>query len=430
MELEKNYPWMKKIKLPQYRLEEWENQDDNGSLTLWSLKKGFIDKREYVQWAVDYYQIPLVKDIFFEKNVMTKERWDEVKEMYNWTEEIFPIAIWDKVLFLGCVEPPLKEVKVSGFETRLVLVSYQSLRNRWNFIQKFLNQKKQTVFKEKTLNTGYKLNSSDSLPQKKTNLKLVKSEAPSAVKSSFQPDLPIEKQKAPLKVLPNLETKESLKAYPEPLENERVQNPNLDSLSPPQEDHPLLMKKINPEKKELSKIPKKISEKKPEKKPEKQKYSENLTSSSTFFSILHSKNEYDDLWKHTQNYYTASLILEVQENGDVSFVSWTGRVNLADSPVLFNLNEGPSLFKIVQKGLPYNGYVVDNAFHKKFFSHIGWPEYPKHLTALPIKDSAHALKQIFIGLSATKALSQSEIKQVESQISKFFREKGSELMAA
>ena len=69
---------------------------------------------------------------------MAKKHWDELKEKYNWTEEIFPIAVWNQTLFLGCIEPPSNKIQIPGFDVRLVLVNYSSLENRWHFIQKFL----------------------------------------------------------------------------------------------------------------------------------------------------------------------------------------------------------------------------------------------------------------------------------------------------
>ena len=66
MELEKIYPWTTQLKIPTEKLEEWKSQKTSSSLTAWSLKNSLIDKRQYSQWAVDHYQIPLVKDLFFQ----------------------------------------------------------------------------------------------------------------------------------------------------------------------------------------------------------------------------------------------------------------------------------------------------------------------------------------------------------------------------
>ena len=433
MELQKKYPWTQQLKIPAEKLEEWKNTNPSPSLTIWSLKNQLIDKRQYIQWAVDHYQIPLVKDLFFQEYVMVKEHWDEVKEKYNWTEEIFPIAIWNKTLFLGCVEPPSKEIQISDFDVRLVLVNQPSLENRWHFIQKFLNppSHKQRIFKDETQNTNYKLKQSAEPRLKVTHKEEPQAKANPAVKASFEPDLPVEKPRTPLKLMPSLQKPEDLQK-PTPQKTDLEKPPIRPSIF--KDESPSLQKPEGLKKPEqVAQILKQSLKPKPinsvdSKDQPPASDSDNLTT-STSFSILCTQKGYDDLWKYAQSYYSASLILELQDDGKVFISSWNGRVDVSNDQLSVDLNAGPSLFKVVQKGMTYNGYVIDNAFHKKFFNQLGWSEYPKHLTAIPIKDSHKLIKQVFMGLS-TKTFSLGELKNIESRILKFFDSKSPQLKVA
>ena len=257
----------------------------------------------------------------------------------------------------------------------------------------------------------------------------------SQIQKPKKPELSQSQKSAPLKMVKSQastksELSHSAQKPAEPELSHSAQNPANPELSPAQ----------NSEKPKLSQSQKPVAQSQTVTKSELLQFAqtqnsiysqktENPTNTSTSFSILCTQQEYADLWKYTHSYYSASLILEIQKGGKATISSWNGRVDVSNEQLSLDLNEGPSLFKVVQKGMTYNGYVIDNPFHKKFFKQIGWSEYPKHLSAIPIKDSHKALKQIFIGLS-TKSFSQGELKTIESQILKFFDTKTPQLKAA
>ena len=133
----------------------------------------------------------------------------------------------------------------------------------------------------------------------------------------------------------------------------------------------------------------------------------------------YNQQHYDKLWKQTQFVFCTSMILKVK--GDKVYNNvWSGRIKVEkiDGEVA-NLKDY-SLFKIIQKGHSYHGFVVDTPANKKFFKKIGWDTYPKHITAIPIKNEKQELKKVFAGLS-TSPLSREKIKNIEKIISDFFR---------
>ena len=57
---------------------------------------------------------------------------------------------------------------------------------------------------------------------------------------------------------------------------------------------------------------------------------------------------------------------------------------------------------------------------KDFFDKIGWKQYPKHITGIPVKNEKKELVKIFAGLS-TSPLSRDKIKSIEKVVFDFFR---------
>ena len=171
------------------------------------------------------------------------------------------------------------------------------------------------------------------------------------------------------------------------------------------------------------------------KKEEKQNISESLSTDNidenTKFTLVSENDKtlthfsasynYEELWKYTKSFYCTSLVLKVKGE-NIYPVSWIGRVKYTKiEDVLINLNDY-SLFKILNKGYSYNGFVVDNPVNKKFFSQIGWKEYPKHVTAIPIKDDQDNLVNVFVGLSI-EPISRGKTQQIEESVLKFFQAK-------
>ncbi|MCZ0931554.1 MAG: hypothetical protein OXJ52_00140, partial [Oligoflexia bacterium] len=398
------------------------------------------DQKSYFNWAVDHYQIPFLKGLFLEQNLMTKTQWNEIKDLFDWTEEILPVAFWNKTVFIGCVELPKREIEVLGFNTRFVLTSCQSLRVMWKFVQSLshfiekevtrsieinkLNLEQANVSpdipSQKPLNKPASADLvstqqavSPDMPSQKPLDKPVSAE-PVLSQQAVSPDMPSQKpldKPVSAEPLMNLEKHAD---FPEGEEERVTEDNNTFPGRAPAEDNVLVMKNFNKENKQAT-----------SKKPadnisleENTKFTFFDTVDKTLTHFYNSYN-YEELWKYTKSFYCTSLVLRVKGE-KVYPISWTGQVKLKKTEDIFvDLNDY-SLFKIVKKGYSYNGFVVDNPVNKKFFSQIGWQEYPKHVTAIPIKDSENNLVSVFVGLSV-EPISRGKVQQIEENVLKFFQ---------
>ena len=482
MELNKNYPWLTPLEVSNQLIQDWQNKETTKSLTFWALRNKKIDQKTYFDWAINHYQIPFLNGLFFEQNLMTKTQWNEIKDLFDWTEEILPVAFWNNTIFIGCVEPPKKELKILDFETRYVLTSYWSLRVMWKFVQSLSH----FIEKENTKSIAFdKLNKeleklsieeldkpvnakpmmskqaiSPMTPTEKPLDKPVNAE-PMMSKQAISPMTPTEK---PLDKPVNAEPMMSKQAISpmtpteKPLDKPVNAEPMMSkqAISPMTPTEKPLDKPVNAEpmmSKQASSLPEVEEERVVEdnnifpdrspsddnvllmnnfKKDNKQKVSENLSDNAvtevTKFTLVDKDKtlthvsvsyNYEELWKYTKSFYCTSLVLKVK--GEKIYpISWTGKIKCSKTEEVFvDLNDY-SLFKIVKKGYSYNGFVVDNPVNKKFFSQIGWQEYPKHVTAIPVKDSQNNLVNVFVGLSI-ESISRGKIQQIEENVLKFFQ---------
>ena len=138
--------------------------------------------------------MPFLKGLFFEQNLMTKTQWNEIKDLFDWTEEILPVAFWNNTIFIGCVEPPKTEIKILDFETRYVLTAYQSLRIMWKFVQSLSH----FIEREVTRSIAFdqldkKLKALDSITPSEKPLDKVVNAEPMMSQGGISPSTPSEK---------------------------------------------------------------------------------------------------------------------------------------------------------------------------------------------------------------------------------------------
>ena len=489
MELNKNYPWLDNLKILDQDIQKWQSKNSEKSLTFWALENKSIDQKAYFEWAIDNYQMPFLEGIFFEQNLMTKTQWNEFKDLFDWTEEILPVAFWNHTIFVGCVEPPKKEIEVLGFNIRFVLTSYQSLQVMWKFVQSLshfiekevtrsialnelsLNQTvspniplKKSLDKPVSIEPALSQNSmSPDIPLKKPLDKPVSIE-PALSQNSMSPDIPLKKPldkpvsiepalsqnsmspdiplKKPLdkpvsiepalsqnSMSPDIPLKKPLgkpftvatepsmnlekqASFPEREEERLTEDNNTFPGRSLVEDASLVMQNVEKDNKQA------ISKKSNTKLAENTKFTLGDTVDKTLTNFSVSCN-YEELWKYTKSFYCTSLVLKVKRE-KVYPISWTGQIKCQKTEDIFVDLKDYSLFKIVNKGYSYNGFVVDNPVNKKFFSQIGWQEYPKHVTAIPIKNNKNELVSVFVGLGV-EPISRGKIQQIEENVLKFFQ---------
>ena len=455
----KNYPWHNKFQIPEKNLEKWRNSSSKKSLTFYALKNRLINKKDYFEWAVDHYQTPKINDMYFEQNLMKKDTWNQVKDTYDWTEEVLPIAFWNNTIFIGCVELNDKvPKKILGFDSRIVLTSQKSLEVIWSFYKTLSDiiEKTLTGFdKESSLLKIQSEEPSQIKPKESLNplkLSTEKNFKQEKLKGTFDPDLPIQKKNYPPPVLQS----SSEQDFPE---EERIRNDSSDETFPgrsfPQEgeDSLLFMKRKKESAFEKNKdllvdTNQKVSHTLESKKESGLKLVENSIPSAknvfkspasklksgisnettpideeatAGFSRLKEIQNYNTLWDYAKKHYCSSIIFNVE--GDKAYLdSFTGKVKIKSEDNFYIDFKDQTLFKIVQRGYPYNGFVVESPANKKLFADLGWNSYPQYTTAIPIKDSEDNLKKIFLGFSL-KNFSKQEIQNIQKDILDIFHKR-------
>lgn len=99
--------WAKRFGVSDREVADLQNHlNETGEDALrWVLINEHVDQREYLQWAMESYELPVVTNNFF-KIPPDLPFWEAVKTGFTWTPGFVPLAEWQGVLFIGCLEPP------------------------------------------------------------------------------------------------------------------------------------------------------------------------------------------------------------------------------------------------------------------------------------------------------------------------------------
>ncbi len=123
------YPWADALKIKPQDYESWTVEAPKSEpFTFWCLERGKIRPADYFAWAKDFYSLPLLKEEFF-KERPNRKLWKMIESVANWSPSMLPLAEWDGVIFIGCVEPPV-DVQWS-FQVQYVLASPRGLKTLW-----------------------------------------------------------------------------------------------------------------------------------------------------------------------------------------------------------------------------------------------------------------------------------------------------------
>lgn len=127
-------PWVSALRVDPSQFQLWQTQKpNNSSMTFWCLETHKVKLLDYLQWARDHFGLAVIKEAYFEEPPQL-EFWHKIKSVANWSPELLPLAEWDGVVFVGCVEPP-EDIQWS-FPVRYLLASPKSLLGRWQQLQK------------------------------------------------------------------------------------------------------------------------------------------------------------------------------------------------------------------------------------------------------------------------------------------------------
>lgn len=104
------------------------------SLLLFCLQKKFIPVPEYLAWARESYELPVLEDDFIQLHPPKKELFTKWHKTRAWSPEFLPVAEWDGCLIVACLEAPAPDAS-SPVPLVFVLASPTLLQAVWNEYQ-------------------------------------------------------------------------------------------------------------------------------------------------------------------------------------------------------------------------------------------------------------------------------------------------------
>lgn len=126
-------PWVKALKINLGDYEEWsESVPSEENITYWALIKGKIKPQDYLHWAREYYQLPVLKEAWF-NNHCNHKLWSQIQSVANWSPQMMPIEEWEGTIYVAVVEPP--EDCQWSFPVCYVLAPARSLKKHWKALQ-------------------------------------------------------------------------------------------------------------------------------------------------------------------------------------------------------------------------------------------------------------------------------------------------------
>lgn len=97
------------------------------SLLLFCLRAKIIPVAEYLHWACNHYQVPVLSKDFFTQHPPSPKLFKKFQGRYPWTQEFLPIAEWDGLPVIAGLEVP----ESMNFPAVFVLTSHEELESAW-----------------------------------------------------------------------------------------------------------------------------------------------------------------------------------------------------------------------------------------------------------------------------------------------------------
>ncbi|WP_413557070.1 hypothetical protein [Bdellovibrio sp. HCB209] len=100
------------------------------SLLAYALKENQLQPDEYFPWAMAHYKLPRLQARFFTETPPRKEMYAKWATHYSWTVECLPVAEWDGILVVACLQPP-QDFPLNPTVV-FVLAPQEALESCWN----------------------------------------------------------------------------------------------------------------------------------------------------------------------------------------------------------------------------------------------------------------------------------------------------------
>lgn len=113
---------------------------------MWCVQQGHFTEEAFVQWQSQTFEIPVVRQAYFEAPVDTAF-WDRVKEIHQWTPTCMPLTEWDDVLLVAVVNASAQQLSLSK-RHRVVLAAPSRLRDYFERVDQSSVSK--SVFQQNT----------------------------------------------------------------------------------------------------------------------------------------------------------------------------------------------------------------------------------------------------------------------------------------
>lgn len=346
--------------------ESFKTIKPHGSLLKHALDNHFLPVDKYLFWAKENYKFPILQSNFFKETPISQEMFARWATHYQWSEECLPVAEWDGVLIVACLQPPQDFPQKVSFT--LVLASHQDLKNTWaklNTKSTDLEAPDGIDISALVKNTSH----SDEISIESLGLQL-SADSPEILALDEQIDSPLESE-----VLEGIfDESTEVKISPIQLKNE------LSEGHPSEEQAKI--EEIN-----FSNVRKLDSTMRPP-------HVKVSSSGENEFALeklvasygLNLNKSTECVFKSMKKYFDKSLILTLDENethlkvfaSDESF-------SLVKNKELQIPLGVPSIFNIVHSTIkPFHGYVSTNQINDKFFESWNESKIPSHVTITPL----------------------------------------------
>ena len=134
IQMEITKKWQKALHISPSDYQQWLKEAGSEDLvTAWALENNKIQASQYFTWAMDYYQIPYLKESFFHQIPVQLSLWNKTKNQIKWNKYFLPLYEWEGLVFAACVEPPAIQHK----NIFPILVKLDNLRFCWTKIESF-----------------------------------------------------------------------------------------------------------------------------------------------------------------------------------------------------------------------------------------------------------------------------------------------------
>ena len=313
--------WEKQFPIPEAEKKKWKEAKTAESLLSYGLHHKIIPREEYFDWAVENYQMPLLKPDFFQNHaILNQNQWKTIKNLKAWNSQMVPVWFWDNIVYVGCLEPSERQFP---FPHRFVLATDLCLKMAWNSLQ------------ERTEIT-------QSLSVEKAKLY---SSKPNEVKN---------------------------------LENKPLKEPVLQSAKTTKQSAPPTQKQDKI--KEKTQTSKKVIHMKNYKNMDQTMVFK--TKTDTSIHLKDKNTPYIKLCEKMKPWFVGTVIFKKEETKLVPLES-SGRI-LLDKDFSVNLKDN-SFFSIINKNFPYHGPVIGTKTNKEIFKNMKWEDVlPKHISAIPL----------------------------------------------